>query len=143
MSLIKCNECDNMVSSSAKACPQCGAKIPKTKLWLWIPLGFVLILLAIGILAPEDKYYKEATNFTSYVKDMMKDPKSFDVVELRVSNLGAICLTYRAKNSFNAYLQGYAVKTPDGKIQIDGVKGTEKYLWAGNCSIGGGKTYHY
>lgn len=143
MSLIKCNECDNMISKSAKACPKCGAKLPKTKWWLWIPLSLVAIFLTIGALLPEDKNRNDAIAFTDYVKNMMKDPKSFEVIELRISNLGTLCLTYRAKNSFNAFLQGYAVKTTDGKIQIDGIGGTAKHLWAGYCSNGGGRTVTY
>ena len=140
MALKKCNECGNMVSTSAKACPQCGAKIPKTKWWLWIPLSLVAAFLLFGAMQPEDKNRAEAKTFASIVKRMMKDPQSFEVVELRISNIGAICLTYRAKNSFNAYLQGYAVKTIDGKIQVDGVSGTEKFLWAGYCADGNGRT---
>ena len=39
MALFECKDCSNLISDNAKACPQCGAKIPKTKWWLWIPLG--------------------------------------------------------------------------------------------------------
>lgn len=143
MSLKKCNECGNMVSTSARACPQCGAKVPKTKWWLWIPLGIVVLFIAAGVMLPEDPSRNKAVSFASTVKSMMKDPQSFDVVELRVSNLGAVCLTYRAKNSFNAYLQGKAVKAPDGNVQIDGISESEKHLWAAYCSNGGGRTYTY
>lgn len=143
MSLIKCTECDNMLSKSAKTCPQCGAKIPKTKWWLWIPLGLISVFILIGLLAPEDQNRKDAIAFTTMVKNMMKDPKSFEVIELRISNLGTICLTYRAKNSFNAYLQSNAVKTTDGKLQIDELTGSEKHLWAGYCSNGGGRRVTY
>ncbi len=132
-----------MLSKSAKSCPQCGAKMPKTKWWLWIPIGIVIIFFAIGVLAPKDESREEAIAFASMVKNKMKDPKSFEVVELRVSNLGVICLTYRAKNSFNAYLQGFAVKSIEGEIQIDGVSGNAKPLWVGYCSGGGGRTYTY
>lgn len=143
MALIKCTECENMLSKTAKSCPQCGAKIPKTKWWLWIPLGLICIFFSIGIFSPKDESRIKAIAFTTSVKNMMKDPMSFEVIELRVSNLGTICVTYRAKNSFNAYLQGNAVMTIDGKIQIDGISGTEKHLWAGYCSGGGGRTYTY
>ncbi|MBS3955849.1 MAG: zinc ribbon domain-containing protein [Methylomicrobium sp.] len=30
MALIKCKECGNDVSNTAKACPNCGAKVPKS-----------------------------------------------------------------------------------------------------------------
>lgn len=143
MALKECAECGNQVSTTAKACPQCGAKMPRKKWWLWIPLSIfgVLILMAIiGANLPEDKSRNEAIRFASVVKRMMKDPSSFDVVELRMSNIGAICLTYRAKNGFNAYLQNHAVKTADGKIQIDGVDATDKFLWDAYCANGSGRT---
>lgn len=143
MSLIKCNECDNMLSESAKACPQCGAKQPKTKWWLWIPLALIAIFFTIGALAPEDESRNKAIAFTDSVKNIMKDPNSFEVIQLRLDNIGTICLTFRAKNSFNAFIQGYAVKTTDGKTQIDGVSGTEKHLWTGYCSRGDGRTVTY
>lgn len=140
MALKKCNECENIVSSSAKACPKCGAKTPRKKWWLWIPLGLTSFFLILGMIAPEDKSREEAIEFASLVKRMMKDPQSFDVIELRISSLGTICLTYRAKNSFNAYLQGYAVKKTDGETYIEGVSGTDNGIWAGYCSIGDGRT---
>lgn len=44
MSLIKCKECENMVSSRAKTCPRCGAKLKKS---IWrIPL--IIILSIVG-----------------------------------------------------------------------------------------------
>lgn len=50
MALIACKECGTEISTTAKACPKCGARVPKTKWWLWVPLGLVgafLILAAI------------------------------------------------------------------------------------------------
>ncbi len=55
MALVTCKDCGNQVSTSAKACPKCGAKIPKTKWWLWAPLAFIFILFIIGIISgPKD-----------------------------------------------------------------------------------------
>lgn len=48
MSLKPCTDCGEPVSSTAKACPKCGAKVPKTKWWLWAPLGLVGLLFTIG-----------------------------------------------------------------------------------------------
>lgn len=50
MSLITCNDCGNQVSDSAKACPKCGAKIPRTKWWLWIPLVIFFVIIVIALL---------------------------------------------------------------------------------------------
>jgi ribosomal protein L40E len=143
MTLKKCNECEAMISSSAKSCPQCGAKNPKTKLWLWIPLGLVVAFLTFGAMLPEDKARTEAIKFAETVKFMMKDPESFDVVQLRVTDIGAICLKYRAKNSFNAYLQNKAVKVKDGEFYVDGMSSGKDYLWNIYCGKGDGITYTF
>ncbi len=53
MALTSCKECGGQVSTTAKACPQCGAKVPHTKWWLWIPLTLLLAFLAFGFSIPE------------------------------------------------------------------------------------------
>lgn len=46
MALIKCKECGEDVSSKAKACPKCGAKVPKkTSLFTWLLLGFIAFVI--------------------------------------------------------------------------------------------------
>lgn len=61
MSLMNCAECGLQVSTEAKACPHCGAVVPKPskpKLWLWIPLGLVVAFLGFGMVVantPEGK----------------------------------------------------------------------------------------
>lgn len=53
MSLIKCAECGTEVSTTADACPKCGAKVPKpkkTKWWLWVPLGLVAAFFTVGFI---------------------------------------------------------------------------------------------
>lgn len=50
MSIIKCKECAGEVSSTAKACPKCGAKVPKRTSMLTKLLALILIpgmLLAV------------------------------------------------------------------------------------------------
>lgn len=51
MALIKCHECGNQVSTDAKTCPQCGAKIRKRHSkgqWLLIGLATVGIVSCIA-----------------------------------------------------------------------------------------------
>lgn len=57
MSLIACIECGSEVSTTAKACPKCGAKVPKTKWWLWIPLSLVVAFFVFPYIAysPEER----------------------------------------------------------------------------------------
>jgi hypothetical protein len=54
MALIKCKECHKEVSSSAVACPHCGAKVPRGSFGKVLLLGFgifVLISMLLGSLA--------------------------------------------------------------------------------------------
>jgi hypothetical protein len=52
MPLITCKECGNEVSSEAKACPKCGARVKRRSLaWLWVlivPLGIFVVFAIIG-----------------------------------------------------------------------------------------------
>lgn len=48
--MIKCKSCNNDISSDAKACPNCGAKVKKPiykKWWFWL----IVIVLFIGIIS--------------------------------------------------------------------------------------------
>ena len=47
MALINCKECDNQVSTDAKACPKCGAKVPESNRGRW----FVVVLATVGIVS--------------------------------------------------------------------------------------------
>lgn len=51
MALVKCHECGNEVSTSAKSCPKCGAKVKKkTGVLTWI-LGIFFGLIVIGMVS--------------------------------------------------------------------------------------------
>lgn len=53
MALMKCSECGKDMSDSARSCPACGWKRPKTKWWLWVPLGLFGAMLLYGLSIPE------------------------------------------------------------------------------------------
>jgi len=49
MALVKCKECGEDVSSKAKTCPKCGAKVPKkTSLFTWLVLLFIILVVYVG-----------------------------------------------------------------------------------------------
>lgn len=51
MALVKCKECGSEVSTSAKACPKCGAKPPKkTSRVTWVFLGLLVFVVGLGAL---------------------------------------------------------------------------------------------
>lgn len=70
MSMIDCHECGERISSEARACPKCGAAVPRTKWWLWGPLALVAVLLGIGIAMPD--YYAEASEAKATCEAMAK-----------------------------------------------------------------------
>lgn len=72
MTLIACGECGGDVSSEAKACQKCGAALPSTKWWLWIPLALLTVFFGYGFIAassPEAKAKASARAAISYCWD--------------------------------------------------------------------------
>jgi len=59
MALISCKECGAEISTKASACPKCGAKVPKTKWWLWIPLSLGAAFLIFGAIVGRSPEAKE------------------------------------------------------------------------------------
>jgi len=55
MTLVKCKECHNEVSKSAKTCPKCGAKLKKGRLFKFVGILFSMFigLVVIGALMSE------------------------------------------------------------------------------------------
>jgi hypothetical protein len=51
MALITCSDCGKEHSDSAVSCPNCGARPPKSKFWLWGVLLCVAIFIAFGLFA--------------------------------------------------------------------------------------------
>ncbi|MBY0241905.1 MAG: hypothetical protein K2X55_21590 [Burkholderiaceae bacterium] len=56
MAMIECKECAVAISSTAKACPKCGAVVPRRKVWPWIvgtPVALFAALVLYGFTIPE------------------------------------------------------------------------------------------
>ena len=56
MSIIKCIECQAEISSTAVACPKCGAVVPKAKVWPWvvgIPVGILALIMLWSASKPD------------------------------------------------------------------------------------------
>lgn len=167
MALITCHECGKQVSTEAKNCPSCGAKIklPKkpTSKWVWALLTVVGITMIIGVgsqdaereaarkaeaaMTPEqaaqakarkDKETKTmalAMTGANALKKSAKDPQTFEFTSIVTHPNSTVCYEYRAKNSFNAILQGEAVVTEDGRIYVRESSGNEFVrAWNKNCT---------
>jgi len=55
MALIACKDCKTEISSSAKSCPKCGAKLPTSsaKVFLYVLGIAVAVFLAVVFLQPK------------------------------------------------------------------------------------------
>lgn len=70
MAMTRCRECGHEISTTARSCPSCGGKVPRTKWWLWVPLGLVAAFLGYGALIPENEAQANSVRRTCE-KEMM------------------------------------------------------------------------
>ncbi len=68
MALLACKDCGKEVSSNADSCPHCGARVPKTKWWLWMPLAVGAAVLIIGASIPKNQ--ADANAFARACREM-------------------------------------------------------------------------
>lgn len=137
MALVKCSECGNSVSDTAKACPQCGAK-PKKKVgfagWIIAAITLLFIVRCTTINSERDqriaaaeaaksqeqrsaeakakaeaeKRHQAAARALIAIKKSLRDPDSVQWDEILVSDdSSTICIGYRAKNGFGGYSRGH------------------------------------
>lgn len=139
MALVKCHECGTEISTEAKTCPKCGAKVKKE-----IGGGTVLLIAiatlvgAFAILgdgtpsapqaaqtpeqkaqqAAEDKRYAVAATAARLLRESMRDPESLKIDSLRVNqDANIVCAEYRARNGFGGMNREIVVVTQDGSSQ--------------------------
>jgi hypothetical protein len=63
MALVKCKECGEQVSTSAKSCPKCGAKPPKkTSMFTWVVGFFLVCAVYAAIRTPSAKTSDQAAS---------------------------------------------------------------------------------
>jgi hypothetical protein len=73
MALHPCRECGETMSTEARACPKCGAKVPKTKWWLWVPTGLIAAFLVFGALLPRDPAKERARDVIAECRKLERD----------------------------------------------------------------------
>jgi hypothetical protein len=147
MALIKCEECGNEVSTQAKTCPKCGAKVKppaSTLSKLIVVLIGVAVVGSIVTAEPEttpppdtpeqiaekaasDKRFHLAAGLVSTIKDAVADPDSLAIDQLRVNDDASIvCAEYRARNGFGGMVREHLVVTGQGAQQ-------EAAAWNKHC----------
>ncbi len=79
MAMIVCNECQKEISDTAKACPNCGAEVPRAKVWPWvigIPVALFIVFLIFGATranTPEGQAKSKARDAISYCWKQQRD----------------------------------------------------------------------
>lgn len=158
MALINCKECNNEVSTTAKTCPKCGAKIYKVKK----PAGrvgtFLIIAAGLGIIislvlgaqsnqaesakSPEQKEAEAKQKaLTSQrdsitilalqnIKKNLRNPDSVKWGKILANDDGSvICIDYRAQNGFGGM-------TLEQIAFINGKANTTTNTWNKKCAEG-------
>jgi len=144
MALVKCEECGKEISSEAESCPSCGAKPEKMGLFRKIFIG-LLVLIVISFMMKESKppSVKQSDEISipsveaqeakkkreeeqakqisillriSALREEMKNPPSFELVEAINLENGTLCVTYRGTNGFGGVVTDSKAINSDAKI---------------------------
>lgn len=112
-------------------------------------LGFIFIAGIIGGITqhnapakPEKTAEQKARDERNFfvagvvrqVRDMLNDPKSFELVDVIDMDDGTICVSYRAKNPFGATMPGKAVAADTKIITSSDTSGRFVAQWNKRCA---------
>ncbi len=76
MALVACKECGSKVSTEAKACPKCGAKVPHTKWRLWVFAFVLAFFIWVAATDPKNTAELAATDPKNTAELAATDPKN-------------------------------------------------------------------
>ena len=147
MALVQCKECKAQISNTAKACPQCGAKLPAKTSIVTMMVGALIIFGLLKVLlsdsgqaaaptktpaqlAQESKKeadFQNVVRVAKWAKGRSKNPDSFTLTYGGITQAGTVCIEFRGTNSFNAVV-------PGRYIMSDSVSGDTVQLWNKHCA---------
>lgn len=151
-----CKECGNVVGSTAKNCPHCGAR-PKSNL---SPTRIVLLVLLVisfvagyymfereeapGTAAQVQKKAEEKKQDTAVqratvgARILKKEMHGLDNVKLDkalvIADTGTICYQYRASNAQGGVVRGQAIFSGDGESLYTNEMHGFSRLWNKECA---------
>jgi RNA polymerase subunit RPABC4/transcription elongation factor Spt4 len=124
MAIVKCKECGNEVSTKASNCPKCGAKVKKPVSWIGYLIAGAVGLAIIKVVVndnstssdkkldttksesiridPKEAQFQMDVLKIRALKESVKNPASFELVQALRMTDGTLCVRYRGTNSFNA-----------------------------------------
>lgn len=136
MAIIKCAECGRDVSTTAKSCPGCGAKIRKPTSALTKIVGGLLVVGFIGAaLSPKSEHasapaaapaqntpeqlaaeakreaaFQRTVAVTRTIRSALREPDSVKWESIRANDdASLVCIEYRARNGFGGMNREIAV----------------------------------
>lgn len=81
----------------------------------------------LAVEAREEKAFQDVVRVAQWLKSRAKNPDSFNLVYAGRSSTGAVCVEYRATNSFNAVIT-------ERYVMSNEVSGASAELWNAHCS---------
>lgn len=155
MALVQCKECGGKVSTTAKACPSCGAAVssqPKTKKVHIVLVGALAATVALAYISsgPSSSSSPDAMEESSvkrpesselkimaaqiHIKKSLKDPDSAKFGKVFYRN-NSVCGLVNSRNSFGGYSgdKAYVVDFSQNTSMIDDGSSEFKRLWRVKC----------
>ncbi|WEH92317.1 zinc ribbon domain-containing protein [Acinetobacter soli] len=125
MALINCKECGAQVSTQAKTCPNCGAKVKKpTSKLTWIILGVIVFGILASMIGGESTTSSDGTKTLSPKEQALQDVKfDFDWSKAGFDNIMMIDMT--VKNTGTRDVKDFEVEcnhTSNSGTKIDSNK---------------------
>lgn len=131
MAMIKCRECGASISSTAAACPHCGAKPTYRPSAVFVLIVAGLALFAIRGLtlrdappAPPKTAAQQASDWRHQmgaaaivsIKKRLDDPDSLEIVHIYTDDAATtVCVKYRARNTFGGYSTALLIVNESGE----------------------------
>lgn len=152
MPLINCKDCGSAVSTEAKACPKCGARMPrKTSLITKVLAGVIATSMAVAITgwvmgppatpedpakaaalaavqAQDDQRRSAGRAFVNALQRSARDPESMVFEWIGINpDASLICATFRAKNGFGGTTKEAVMAIGNGAITRADTKAWQKH----------------
>ena len=118
MALTKCKECGNTLSTTAKSCPQCGAKPIKTSAFTWL-VAIIAASIMIGSFSsgptapnapsapktPErsesEARFKKVGEIGAVLMSGMREPDTVEWTRILANkDASVVCFEFKGKNGF-------------------------------------------
>ena len=116
--MIKCGSCGNDISSDAKSCPNCGAKVKKPiykKWWFWLIIA-ILFIAVVSAAGGDDSDVSSGSNNSVESTEAAIVVSADDLIRAYVNNAVSADTLYKDKN---VTVSGTIYSIDEGYITIE------------------------